>query len=453
MYVIYPTEGDPTQTGVGPVAQGKWPVVVFAHANNDRVCDINEKYLSLHDHWASWGFIVVAVDGTFTNCNRGSTENIELRSEGQISSLEVLEELANDPESRFYGRVDLDRIVMAGHSRGGGASLVSLQNDSRVRAVIDLQGVDMTSFGFGSDPLPSVPVLGITAGEDVDLNYPIVEPTEDQLSGIYTWVNINGGIHAYTADTAPIEPDDVPLISQQEQHDITEYFTTAFLARFVGVGDGSSQTPFVADMRADAVLFSHYGAQRVDSELSPLGVYVRWNLRMASGLIIDDFDGPQTGSDLELNALGGQNTFEGFETAEEVETYSEASGGRRPQVYRKVMSLFLRAGPTGTGVFRSSLSTQQGRPVAVGRGDSLQARVKGPESGELGMLEVRIETGEGVSSFPADDFWGPEPLSNRFSQLSIALDDVFGPEEVPEIISVAFHLSSGSIYLDDLRID
>ena len=452
LYMVYPTVGEPTETGEGPVAEGRWPVIVFAHANNDRVCDINEKYLSLHDHWASWGFIVVAVDGTFTNCNRGTKQNIELRSEGQLSALTVLDQLNADPTSRFFGRVDLDRIVLAGHSRGGGANFVSALADDRIRALIDLQGVDMTSFGFGSDPLPPLPVIGLTAGEDVDLNYPIVEPTEDQLSGLYTWVNVNGGIHAYTADTAPIEPDDVPLIRQQQQHDITEYFTTAFLARFVGVGDGTAATPFAPDPRADAVLFSDLGARTVDAEISELGVFVRWNRRLATGLLIDDFDGPQNGSPLSTNALGGENRFEGFEEAREALTYLEAAGGRRPQVYQKATSLLLIASAGTTGVYRAFLSPD-GDPVALDGGNALQARIKGPESGPVGTLEVEIETPQGAAKLGAFDFIGPEALDNRFTQLRIPLGAFDGLEGSPEITSVAFYLSSGSVYIDDLRID
>src|SRR5690606_196731 len=104
------------------------------------------------------------------------------------------------------------------------------QSTRKVRAVIDLQGIDLTAFGFGSAPLlPETPVLGITAGNDVDLDYPHVEPTEDQLAGPYTWIDIVGAIHAHTADTVPIEPDDEPTITRTAQHNVTDFFSTAFL--------------------------------------------------------------------------------------------------------------------------------------------------------------------------------------------------------------------------------
>ncbi len=452
MYVVYPTEGDPTRTGQGPVAEGRWPVILFAHANNDRVCDINERYLSLHDHWASWGFIVVAVDGTFTNCNSGTRANIELRAEGLLKALLRLEALHDDPTSRLYGRVDLDNVVLAGHSRGGGASLLAASLDPRVRAVIDLQGVDMTSFGFGDDPLAPVPVIGLTAGEDVDLNYPIVEPTEDQLSGPYTWVNLNGAIHAYTADTAPIEPDDLPLISQQQQHDLTEFFTTAFLDRFVGVGDGSPQSaPRTPSPQAAPALFSHAGARLVDAEISGLGVFVRWNQRFATALVIDRFDGPKTLDPASLNDLGGDNVFEDLARADEVLTYIP-DGGNRRNVHLKANALRLVARAEGPGVFRTFLRSDR-EPEPVDPGATLQARVKGPDQGPAGIAAIEILTPEGAARLPLADFIGPEPLKNRFTQLSVPLDAFPFPQAPAAITSVAVILESGTLFIDDLRID
>ncbi len=446
LYISYPTIGEPTETGDGSVAPGRWPVVVFAHANNDRVCDINEGYYTLHDHWASWGYIVVAVDGTTLNCQRGNVENIELRSEGQRKALDVLETLHNDPESRFFGRVDLTRIVMAGHSRGGGASLRSAMLDDRIRGIIDIQGVDMTSFGFGSAPLPPVPTIGLTAGEDVDLNYPIVEPTEDQSTSLITWVNINGGIHAYTGDGVPLEPDDVPLIERAQQHDITEYFTTAFLARFVGVGDGQPDAVFAPQAEADPVLFSHYGAEQVDEQIADLGVYVRWNRRLP-GVLIDDFDDLQTGTDQGTNALGGANTSEGFGAAEQVVTYLP-EGGRREHVYQKATSLRLIA-DQGPGTFRLALGAQG---VVAEPGQILMARVKGPDSGTAGPFQIEIETTDGALMVDGSQFIGPEPLSNRFTQLSIPLERFGVSGQAVEIVSVAIHLESGTLFVDDLRI-
>lgn len=451
LYITYPTDTEPTESGDGSVASGRWPVILFAHANNDRICDINEGYFSLHDHWASWGFLVVAVDGTSLNCQRGNTENIELRSEGQLKALEVLDALHRDPTSRFYNRVDLSRVVMAGHSRGGGASLLSAQLDGRTRAIIDLQGVDMTSFGFGNAKLPSVPTIGLTAGEDVDLNYPIVEPTEDQSTGPVSWVNINGGTHAYTGDSVPDEPDDVPLITRQQQHDITEYYTTAFLARFVGLRAEGSADAIVEDPRADAVLFSLHGTEQVSAEISELGVYTRWNRRIAGARLIDDFDDPQDSGDQSINELGGANTAEGL-AAEQVLTYLPSDGSRR-SVYIKATSLRLDATGQG-GHFRLALSAD-GAPITLDVAqDVLYARVKGPDSGAAGALTLELELADGaIASLPADTVLGPLSPDNRFTQIVAPLSAFEGVAAPAEVVAVRLALDEGVIFVDDLRIE
>ena len=218
MYITYPTASVPTVTGDGRVAEGAFPVIIFAHANHDRQCNIYRGYYSLHDHWATWGFVVVALDQTALNCRPGSRQNVQLRADGQVAAVEALRALNQDVESRFYGKLDLSKVIFAGHSRGGGASFIAQRAYPAGIGVIDLQGIDVTAFGFGDATLPAVPVIGFTAGEDVDLNYPHCEPTEDQLGGEYTWVNINGGIHAYTADSSPLEFDDHPLIGRGQQH-------------------------------------------------------------------------------------------------------------------------------------------------------------------------------------------------------------------------------------------
>lgn len=432
LYVSYPAASVPTVSGNGRVADGKFPIIVFAHANNDSVCNIFERYFSLHEHWASYGFIVVAVDGTDTNCQPGTTQNLQLRSDAQIAALREIQALNDDPNSVFYQRVDTEKFFFAGHSRGGGSSLISARETPGVSGVIDLQGVDLTAFGFGAATLPDFPVIGITAGRDVDLDYPHCEPTEDMLGGVYTWVNINGGIHAYTADTAPIEPDDTPTISKDEQHDVTEYFTTAFLHQVVGL---NNDWP-VATSRA--VLFSHAGAQDVEARgLSPKGVYTRWR-DDSDKLLVDDFDG----KDPSTNLLGGAVTSTtGF--ASENATYRPDTNPVTG-MFGKSYSLMLTGDSSGT--YRTVLGEA---PVSVSREWALEARVKGPDSGEVGDLFFVLETASGDVRVNALDFSGPLPLANRFSQIHVPLVDVASADL--ELTAIRLESNSGQIFVDDLR--
>ncbi|MEL6177582.1 MAG: hypothetical protein AAFS10_01455, partial [Myxococcota bacterium] len=449
LFISYPAESEPTVTGSGNVAPGRWPVIVYAHANNDWACDINERYRSLHDHWASWGYVVVAVDMTELNCQLGYPENFEQRTERQIAAVETLEALDNDPNSRFYGRLDLSKLVMAGHSRGGFSSIRSLYSFDKTQAVITLQGVSIMAWGLGVDPVPAVPVLGMTAELDRDLEYPSVETTEDRLTGPYTWVDITGGIHAYTADTAPIEADDEPKISQQRQHDITEWYTTAFLARHIGVGDGQMPSTITPDLRAEAIVHGPQGARQVFESISPLGVQARWS-RHRQSTWVDDFNSAFEGDPLFVNDLGGENLGQALASWEEVPTYAPDEPDADIFFLRSV-SMRLVAPETGNGRFRMELSPDgEMASVEVGPGQSLQARIKGPDEGPMATFTVEIEGESGTARVSGADGVGASALSNRFTQLEIPL----GPLGVGTTLrAVTFEVEGGTLFVDDVRIE
>ena len=442
MYMTYPARSVPTRTGDGRVAEGKFPVIIFAHANHDRQCNIYRGYYSLHDHWASWGFVVVAIDGTVLDCSPGTKQNIELRSAGQIAAIDTLKEMNDDPDSRFYHHLDMDRLVFAGHSRGGGAALVSLRQHPDVAGVIDMEGVDLTAFGFGKATLPDVPVVGLTAGEDVDLNYPHCEPTEDMLGGEYTWVNVNGGIHAFTADGSPLEHDDEPLITRQQQHDIDEYYSTAFLARVVGVPHDMSDT-FHEDP-AESILFSHQSASTVNDEISSLGVFTRWRTKR-DALWVDDFDSPIANNPEDENLLGGDNVSEGFATSRETSTY-KPDKNTRTGMYSKSYARQLVV-TNGTGTYTTYLASDRSR-VDVGDYASLDLRIKGPDDGTASSLKIALVTPDGTHDVYAGDYDGPEQLSNRFTQVHIPLSELGSPDMVT---AVKFTLGTGELFVDDLR--
>ncbi len=430
LYIAYPTDTNPTGTGDGTVAAGPFPVVLFIHANNDRVCEIYRSYYSLMDHWASWGFIAVSVDQTKYNCQPGNTENIQLRSDSQLRALEMLDELNQDPESRFFGRIDTSRLMLAGHSRGGGASYVSAEalGEDRVAGVIFIQGVDLTSFGFGTAPLP-YPTLGFTAGNDVDLNYPYLEPMEDQVSEDqeYTWIDIRGGIHAYTADNAPLEPDDVPAVTRREQHDLTELFSTAFLHRHIGVAGLDD------DELAFNTLFSLESTQSADA-LSSEGANVRWWLPTANRLIIDEFNRDH----LDQNDLMGAVSYEGFASVMETSTYRPEDNVTRGS-YSKAESLWLVT--EGPATYQTSVP----EPELEG-GATLQFRLKGPDQTDRASLGVSANDGVSVN---AADYIGAAPLSNRFTQVVIPLSDL---DVSGRLESVEFEVGEGELFIDDLRV-
>lgn len=444
--ITYPAANQSAISGHSNIAPGSWPMIVFSHANNDSVCNIFERYQSLHEHWASWGFVVVSVNDTESNCQRGNRQNIIDRSQRQLAAIDALKALNDDPQSVFFKAIDTSKVVLAGHSRGGGASLVSWQNHTpqdEIKAIIDLQGIDMTSFGFGSPPI-TVPVMGISASRDVDLDYPYVEPTEEQLKAPYSWVTIYGGIHAYTADTVPIEPDDTPKIPQQVQHDITEYMTTAFLAHHVGLGRAQDETRVEAGSAA-SLLYTHQGAQVVQARLSSLGIATRWNTFDDAQRLIDDFEGPRSDKDPALNLLGGQNLCEDLLQCDEVSTY-EPDKVTPSAMYAKAYSRRLKAPqtPMRAGQFTMTLPSPS-EPLT----DTalFQARVKAHDDNPHADFLIHLHTEGGVKSVKGADHIGPAPLSNRYTQLVIPLSDLKGQR----LTKITVELVSGGLFVDDPR--
>jgi hypothetical protein len=100
--------------------------VLIAHGNHlDQ--DFSEGgFEYLGKHLAAHGFIVVSIDENFLNSSwaeivEGIQGDIPARAWLLLKHLEVWEKWNNSPGHPFYGQVDISRIALIGHSRGGEA--------------------------------------------------------------------------------------------------------------------------------------------------------------------------------------------------------------------------------------------------------------------------------------------------------------------------------------------
>ena len=86
----------------------KLPVVIFVNGTGV----VGSKYTALQKHMASWGFITVATEEQ--NAWNGFSAEMSVRV------LELLNTYQEEgKENPFYGKVDMDRIGVTGHSQGG----------------------------------------------------------------------------------------------------------------------------------------------------------------------------------------------------------------------------------------------------------------------------------------------------------------------------------------------
>lgn len=116
-----------------PRAEGRFPLVIAVHGNHPMEEYSESGYDYLGELLASRGFIFVAIDENFLNLSAWGDLLFFKRLEGETDARGwlVLEHLRlwrswnEQPGNPFYRRVDLNRIALLGHSRGGEAIVVA----------------------------------------------------------------------------------------------------------------------------------------------------------------------------------------------------------------------------------------------------------------------------------------------------------------------------------------
>ncbi len=142
---------------------GRLPVVAIVHGQHRATGPTGtphpnlDGYAALQDELARQGIVSVSVD---TNAANIVNSLIDMRAQMVLGALDALRAMDADPSSRLHERLDLDRVALVGHSRGGDAVVrAARMNASRpaatkfgLRAVCSLAPTD---FGFGSQPGPT----------------------------------------------------------------------------------------------------------------------------------------------------------------------------------------------------------------------------------------------------------------------------------------------------------
>lgn len=101
--IFYPADLEETDA--------QYPAVVVVNGSGATAA----KTSTLFEHLASWGFVVIGNEDTGT----GTGETT-----GTMTA--YLLELAQDPESIFYQKIDTDNIGITGHSQGGAGTLAAI---------------------------------------------------------------------------------------------------------------------------------------------------------------------------------------------------------------------------------------------------------------------------------------------------------------------------------------
>ena len=142
-----------------PDGEGPFPLVLVVHGNHDMRDFSDPGYDYLGELLASRGYILASVDENFIN--GGIQQENDARGWFLLKHLELFERFDGEAGNPFEGLVDMERIALIGHSRGGEAVANAVAfND------LDYYPDDATlEFDFGFD------IQGIVSIAPVDGQY------------------------------------------------------------------------------------------------------------------------------------------------------------------------------------------------------------------------------------------------------------------------------------------
>lgn len=111
-----------------PEGEGPFPLMLIVHGNSSMEKFSDPGYAYLGELLASRGFVAVSVDQNFVNGTwSGDFRGLEMPTRGWmlLKHLEQWQDWNQDRHHDLFGRIDMDNIILAGHSRGGEAVAIA----------------------------------------------------------------------------------------------------------------------------------------------------------------------------------------------------------------------------------------------------------------------------------------------------------------------------------------
>jgi hypothetical protein len=439
----------------GP-APGPFPVVVFHHGAtriDPGVTTLHDRYEPLLGHWASHGFIVASVDGTSLVFKDGlyvppSIANLSLMAENQRATIAHLRSRAHDPAFLLAGRLDLGRIIVSGHSRGGGAAIISAHSNPSVMAMVLIKPLDPLAVAGGEAawgrPLPPKPAVITVAGNDADVLYPMIDFVYERRSASTSLHTILGSLHNFSCHCPP-ERGGEPGIKPEEDWAVTNAYVVAFLKH---VAEG--------DLGTAPLLFGPAG---LGTRLASLGTLRRSDARSAA-MVVDNFqdDQPQT------NSLGLENYGTNLALSAEEPWVLRALDAAGSTLINYRQRLTLQPDALGYARARTVRSMREGGIYGTRLGvldvselATFTFRVLG-EAGSIpaDRLRVKFFDAEGrTATVGGEVAMNSEWIGSRFSDAFVPLSMLRAQGlDLDNLTQVELHLTGpGFLVIDDLRFE
>lgn len=239
-----------------------YPAISFGHG----FLQPPERYRSILEHLATWGYFVIA-----TESGLELFPNHRTYSEDMHHCLTYLEQQHAEPTSPLFGQVATGQFGISGHSMGGGASILAAAADTRIKAVANLAAAETNPSAIQASPNVTVPHCLISGSADT------ITPLQSNGLRMYNagfapkmLPVIQGGWHCGFQDTSIIGCDSGPM-SRATQLQITRRLLTAFfelylrnnLAAWEWVwGDGVLKDPQIQFTAETGILIEPYYTTR-----------------------------------------------------------------------------------------------------------------------------------------------------------------------------------------------
>lgn len=263
------------QNALVSAAQAAYPVVILSPGNGTNV----EFYSALAEDLASHGYVVVGINHPYdvaaVQLTDGSTaqfaaqawlldpgprqsfvqERIDVRVQDVRYLLDRLQELNPSQGELFSGKLDLNAIGSMGHSLGGITAAQACQVDERLKACLNLDGLQPGgAFSARPDPpLPLQPFMLITKEEQLP---PLFILQFESLASESYLVQVHRASHDSFTDGPLLVPGLLPLKGKADRitADVRAY-TLAFFDQALK-GQGSQQLAQSSqDSRVSLVIF------------------------------------------------------------------------------------------------------------------------------------------------------------------------------------------------------
>lgn len=209
-----------------PPARGRHPVIVFSPAFGFT----GALYTTLLEDLAAHGYVVASIDPTYeafaVHFPDGRVARPRLGDDADALGRSLAVRVADarfvlnrlavlERRGPFAGRLDLDRVGIAGHSIGGAMAVNALLGDRRPRAALDLDG---SILGPAVNRRLDRPVMLLTSkgayGED-----PTLQQLWSHLDGPRIRILVAGSGHYTFSDLAVLRPQFGPSVPPGLQYD------------------------------------------------------------------------------------------------------------------------------------------------------------------------------------------------------------------------------------------